>query len=310
MQTLIIGGAQSFIGAAAVGTHADAPAPAASATARLRILSPNLFDAAALTDSPAMAATLPIGNLQDAARARVARTVGLPAIQYLRGDWAAAVACNGFVLWRHNLSGAATLRFRLYAGPAQTGALLYDSGPVKMGNIIPYGEIIYGTDVYGAWLFNAWPVACTILWFASVLAGSFELALSDPANPAGYMQASRIFLGQYFSPGDNFSYGAKMRWEDDSTQERTDGGSLRTDTREPYRVLRLALDFLTEADRAALAEILRANGKSKDLFVSMHPGDSGTKLRDYSVAVKIIEMPDLTSNAPLNYQSDLVLAEA
>ncbi len=278
--------------------------------ANVRLIAPNLFDLATLTDSPSMVATLPVNNLQDMARARVARSVGLPAPQYIRGDWTASQACSGFVLWRHNLTGAATLRLKLWAGSGRTGTLLYDSGSVAIGSIVPYGQYVYGVDTYGAWLFQNWPVACAILWFSPVSALSFELQIADPANTAGYVQASRVFLGQYFSPPDNFSYGGKMRWEDDSTQERTDGGSLRTDSREPYRVFRFDMNWLAEADRAGLAEILRVSGKSRDLFLSMYPGQGDTKDRDYSAVVKIIQMPDLTNDHPLNYQSELVLAEA
>ena len=257
-----------------------------------------------------MVATLPVANLQDSARARVARSVGLPAAQYIRGDWSESTACSGFVLWRHNLTGAATLRLKLWAGAGQTGTLLYDSGAVSIGDIIPYGEYVYGVDTYGAWLFQKWLVACTVLWFESVSALSFELAVSDPANTAGYIEAARIYLGQYFEPQTNISYGYKLRWEDESAQERTDGGSLRTDTREPYRVFSINMSKLTEAERAALSEIYRINGKSKDLFFTGHPEDTGTKGRDYSAAVKIIQMPDLTGDLPLNFNSELVLAEA
>lgn len=275
-----------------------------------RLIAPNAFDVATLTDSPAMVATLPVGNLQDAARARVARSNGLPVTQYVSGDWAASQACSGFVLWRHNLTGAATLRLKLWAGVGKTGTLLYDSGDVAIGDIIPWGEFTWGVDTWGAWLFQDWPVAATIIWFASVSALSFEIAISDPANTAGYIQASRIYLGQYFSPDQNFSFGGKLRWEDDSTQERTEGGSLRTDTREPYRVARISLDELSEIERASLSEILRINGKTSDIFFCAYPEDAGTKGRDYSFAAKIIQMPDMTCNRPLNYQSELVLAEA
>lgn len=164
--------------------------------------------------------------------------------------------------------------------------------------------------MWGGWLFNNWVASCATLWFASVSALSFELALSDPANTAGYMQAGRVYLGQYFSPARNFSLGGKLRWEDDTTQERTDGGTLRSDTREPYRVVTFDWAELVEADRAALAEILRINGKSRDLFVALYPEDIGTKGRDYSFAAKIIQMPDLTGNIPLNFTSQLVLGEA
>jgi hypothetical protein len=278
--------------------------------ANIRLIAPNAFDAATLTDSPAMVATLPVGNLQDAARARVARSVGLPATQYVRGDWPASAACSGFALWRHNLTGAATLRLKLWAGLGQSGTLLYDSGLVAIGSIVPYGELVYGVDTYGGGVFKDWPLGCVLLWFNAVSALSFELAISDPANTAGYLQACRIFLGQYFSPAKNFNYGAKLRWEDDSTQERTDGNSLRTDSRDPYRIVSFDMAELCEAERASLSEILRMSGKSRDLFVAAFPEVGGTKDRDYSFAAKIIQMPDLTGDRPLNYQSELVLAEA
>lgn len=275
-----------------------------------RLLAPNFFDEATLTDSPAMVATLPVGNLQDAARARVARTVGLPAPQYVRGDWPGSRTCNGFALWRHNLTGAATIRLKLWAGLGQTGTLLYDSGAVALGDIIPYGNYVYGVDTYGAWLFQDWIVACATLWFDAVSALSFELQIADSANMTGYFQLARCYLGSYFSPSRNMSFGHKFRWEDDSTQERTDGNTLRTDARERYRVLRLNISTLDEAERGALAEILRINGKELDMFVALFPEDTGTKGRDYSAAVKITQMPDLTGDLPLNYNSELVLAEA
>ena len=275
-----------------------------------RLIAPNALDAATLTDSPAMVATLPVANLQDAARARVARSDGLPATQYVRGDWSASQACSGFAFWRHNLTGAATIRLKLWADTGQSGTLLYDSGAIALGDIIPWGEFTWGVDTWGAWLYQDWPVACAMLWFDSVSALSFELAIADPANTDGYIEAARIFLGQYFSPAKNFSFGGKLRWEDDSIQERTDGGSLRTDSREPYRVLRFNLGEMNEAERAGFSEILRVSGKTRDMFFSAYPEDGGTKDRDYSVAVKIIQMPDLTGNRPLNYESELVLAEA
>lgn len=278
-------------------------------TSNLRILAPNALDLATLTDSPAMVATLPVTHLQDRSRARVARSVGLPSPQYIRGTWSASQAVNGCVIWRHNLTGAATVRLKLWAGADQTGTLLKDSGAIELGDIIQWGEFVWGVDTWGAWLFQDWPVACLQMWFDQVSALSFELQIEDAANTDGYMEASRVYLGKYFSPADGMSRGHKLRWEDDSTQERTDGGTLHTDAREPYRVLRIPLDWLTESERGALAEILRAAGKSSDLFVAMYPDDTGTKGRDYSAAVKLVDMPDIAHRHPLIYGAELVFAE-
>lgn len=279
--------------------------------ARVRIIAPNWIDEAALSASPALAAALPVENLQDDARARVARSVGLPSPQYFRGNWPAFRQVNAFAIWRHNFSGAAGLRLRLYSGLNQSGTLLYDSGVIKLGTIIPWGELVWGVDTYGAELFEDWPVASHVMWFDPVRPLSFELSVDDPANPDGYMQASRLVAGSYFSPTVNFSRPFRMRWEDESTQERTDGGTLRTDEREPYRVFNFRLDWLDEAERAALAEVLRQQAKSKTFFLSMFPGDVGTKRRDFEALVKVVgQVPDVEGNLPLNYRGQLALAEA
>lgn len=140
---------------------------------------------------------------------------------------------------------------------------------------------------------------------------SFELQLADPANPDGYMEFSRLVLGGYFSPSVNFSRPFGLKPEDESTQERTDGGSLRTDERESFRMFRFSLDWLNEAERAAFFEVLRQHGKKKAMFLSMYPDETGTLKRDYSALVKVTGgVPELAGNHPMNYQSQLVLAEA
>lgn len=278
--------------------------------AKLRIIAPNYADDAVLTDSPAMAAALPVANLQDSARARVARSVGLPAPQYVRGNWNESKAVNGFAIWRHNLRATALVRLKLWANQNQAGTLLYDSGAVTIGTIIPYGEFVYGVDVYGGWLFTNWAASYTTLWFDQVHALSFELQMTDAGNPDGYMQVCRLFLGKYWSPSVSHSFGHQMRWQDESTQERTDGNTLRTDPREPFREFRVPVDWLSEADRQALAELIRANGKAKDMFFSLHPDDTGTKGRDYTAACKATDISALVGDKALNFKSELVLAEA
>lgn len=276
----------------------------------VRLVIPNYADNAVLTASPAMVATLPVESLQDDGRVITGRSVGLPAPQYIRGEWAEVKTFSSFQLIRHNISGAGTLRFKAWSGSGRTGTLVYDSGVVTLGTIIPYGEYTYGVDVYGATLYQNWPVSLVMLWFASVSALSFELQISDPINTDGFVEASRLSIGPYISPVRNFTFGHKLRWEDESTQERSEGGSLRTDTKEPFRVFRFTLDMLTESERASFSEFLRVVGKTRTLFLAMFPEDGGTKDRDYSALVKIIEMPDLEGDRAYNFRNELVLAEA
>jgi hypothetical protein len=252
----------------------------------LRILYRNLADAATLGASPAMVSTLPVTNLQVTGRAKVARTTST-ADQALTGDWGSAQPVNGVVLWRHNLTETATWRVRLYAGANQTGTLLYDSGGLA-GAMMPLGDLRWGVDPLGATLHRGWTVAYqAVLWTPTVQARSFRIDLSDAGNPAGYLQAARLFIGAYWSPVQNFDYGASLAWLDDSELIRTDGGSLRTLIRATSRQLGFSLSQMDAADRGAFTDIIREVGKATELFVSLYPNTGGKLERDHQILGKI-----------------------
>jgi len=276
----------------------------------LRIITPNSADEATLTAAPAMVASLPVENLQDQTRARVARTAGLATPQHVYGTWTGPRPCGGFVLWRHNLTAAATLRLVIYEGQNQTGAILYDSGVISLGDGMPaWGEQPWGAFQWGGSIFSDWPVAFVNLWFDQVTAQSFDLQLTDSGNTAGYMQASRLFLGPVFEPTWNFEWGADCHWDEDSVQERTDGGTLRTDAADPYRVWQLSLEYLNDGERAALTEMARVVGRRGDVFLSCFPGVGGARERDYSGVAKLTHGADTPHVRVNEWRANLRFAE-
>jgi hypothetical protein len=278
--------------------------------ANLRIITPNESDDAVLTAVPAMVTTLPVSNLQDQTRSRVARSVGLPTPQYIRGDYNEVKQISSMALVRHNLTGAAEIRLKLWDGAGQTGTLTYDSGVVELGDALGWGDFIWGVDPWGDDQFANWPVAFTVLWFDPFTAQSFEIQITDNANTDGYIEFARLFMGLYWSPETNFSYGAKMAWRENSTQGRTDGGTLRTDARSPYRAWSFDLNFLTQGERAQLADIMRNAGLRNDMFISCFPGEGGARERDYAGAAKLVSLPDITHPFARHYSAPMVLEEA
>lgn len=278
--------------------------------ANVRIITPNDADTATLTAAPAMLASLPVTNLQDQTRARVARTDGLPATQTIYGNWPAPKPISAFAIVRHNLSAAATVRFRAWDGEDQTGTLLRDSGAVQLGEDIPgYGEFAYGMVPYGASVFSDWPVAFYSYWFDVVIARSFQIDITDVGTVAGYMEASRLFVGKYFEPLVNFNWNGDCHWEEDSTQERTGGGTLRTDAKPPYRVWQFNLDYLTSGERATLMQICRQIGLRNDLFISMYPEVGGEMERDHAGQVKLARMPPHPNSFANNWRTELLFKE-
>jgi hypothetical protein len=278
------------------------------AVSNIRILVENKIDSVTLSDSPTMVSTLSVENLQNSLRAKVARTTGI-ADQSILGDWSAPVSISGAAIWRTNLSDEGTWRLRLYDGAGQTGSVVYDSGVIDAAEKITLGDLNWGIDPLGATVYTEWDKISATLWFEAVSALSFELTLSDAGNSDGYMEVSGLYMGVAASPTFNAVNGLALKWQDDTKQERTDGGSLRSDAVEPYRVIQFNLDTLVESERAIFIEMMRSTGLRKDIFVSCFPGAGGKQERDYSFACKLSGQSSSTYATFNIYKQNFVMQE-
>lgn len=121
--------------------------------------------------------------------------------------------------------------------------------------------------------------------------------VSDPDNLQGYLEAGRLVVGEYWSPAHNPDYGASMTIMDSSTHYRTDSGDLRTEAGTRARKMPLQLSGLPAVDRTALANIMRSNGMSGAMLVSLFPASPDLELeRDHTIfgklsSVAAISMP-------------------
>lgn len=278
-------------------------------TENMRIISSNLADGAALTSAD-FVGTLPVSNLQVEGRARVARTANAAGLKVINGDFETARAVSGCVLYGHNLTSSATWRLQCWAGPAQTGAVVYDSSTVRALRRIGWGNFRFGLVPWGATVYSGWPRAHSVLWLPEAVgARSFRLSLADPANAAGYIQAKRLLLGSYFSPGLNPEYGLDLNWRSLTTQQRTQAASLRSDGGPKFRALSGELGHLDASERARWMEISREVGLEREVFVSVFP-DAGSSLeRDYSMLGKFTVMPKGSHGDWASWSSDFVIEE-
>jgi hypothetical protein len=252
----------------------------------MRIISSNDFDSATLTSSPACVAAAPIGNLKLSPRAKVAR-ISPVAAWSISGTWSPSRAVSAFSLYKHNLSGAATVRLRLYSDIAMT-TQIYDSTAITIGTGIAWGTFGWGAVAWAGNGFESWPASYYTMWFSLVAnVAAFRVDISDVGNADGFLEAGRIYMGTYWSPSTDFSYGFDMVWKEQSRQFRTDGGSLRTEGYTPYRSFTVDLNHLSSSDRTALSDMLRKIGMRGDIFVSFFPGLGGDQERDYTAAIKL-----------------------
>lgn len=273
-----------------------------------RILSANTSDAAILTSADFLAG-LPVTNLQVEGRGSVARTANVTGNKVINGNFAGASIVSACILYSHNLSSQATIRLQIWDAANQTGNIVYDSGTGLALPPIGWGEFQWGLSPWGANVFTGWGRAFTDMWFAPVAGLSFRITLSDPLNPAGYIQVKRLLIGPYFEPGVNVSYGLNVQWDTNDEQIRTQGGSLRTDNRVMFRTMRGTFGHLTTGERGIFMDILRRIGKRTETFVSVWPEAGGSLERDNALLGKFVQMPDLTNGNLSSYSSQLVFEE-
>lgn len=274
----------------------------------VRIVSTNTADSATLSSSD-FVATLPVTNLQVEGRGKVARTTNATGDKVINGNFAGAVVVACMLLYNHNLTSQATMRLQIWDAANQTGNITYDSGAIPALPALGWGEFQWGASPWGATVFTGWGSAFSDLWFDAVAGLSFRITLSDPSNPAGYLQVKRLLIGSYFEPGVNVSYGMQLGWKDNSEQVRTQGGSLRTDARVLYRALSAELGHLTPAERAIFMDIVRTIGLRKETFISVWPDAGGALERDHAMLGKFVSMPDMTHPTPSSYTSNIEFEE-
>lgn len=269
----------------------------------IRFVINNQHDTATLT---ATSEATPIDYTKDQKRGRVWRSTDATA-QLITGTLPSPTHANSLVIGRHNFSSDATLRLIL-----KNGAIpIYDSGSQSVEELIPCGVWRAGIDPWGATFNDQIKPQIGTLWFDIQSFDNYELTITDTANPNGFYEVSRIFLGLSFEPTVNFSMNNQLEWFEDVEHERSAGGSLHSNSSSGvYRRLTIPLDWLNEADRTALLSNFYGAGKGSDLYVSCYPEAGGMKEIEYSFIAKRENNYSVKHNIRNNWQSQLVLVEA
>ena len=236
--------------------------------------------------------TLPATNIQLPQHTKTVRTTNL-ANMSVDIDWGGATKrVDGVAIVRHNLSSAANWRVRLYGGHNQTGSILYDNTETALP-INDVDDENWGSDPTATNVFQYWENSDKFsqMFFTQVNALSARITLIDAANPDGYMQVGRLFMGVVATPSINIGLGLNSGWQEATKQFRTEGGTLRSDPKPQFRSFSLTMNDLTHGERSGFNEMVRQVGMRKDWFVDVFPDEGGGQERDYTMACKFSTMP-------------------
>lgn len=235
---------------------------------------PNRTEGATLTGG-AWSATLPLTNLKTRFTFEPARSANtLPASTQCDVALDAPRDIKCVALLRHNLRVGSSYRLRLSATAGDYSAPLWDSGTRAVwGSMFPFGVMGWGD--YGWW--GGMPGAEDIAGYPSMLlcvlptvvrARYLRLELLDEGNPAGYVEAARLWVSGQWQPRWNASYGMQLGWEDPSRTEAALDGTEYHDERPKTRALVASLDWLsTDEGHAVYLEMQRQLGTTRELLV-------------------------------------------
>lgn len=150
-------------------------------------------------------------------------------------------AWRAFGLFRTNLTGAATVRWRVGAVAAMTSGVVFDTGTVAAGVAAGFGQ--------------------SVLVAAAAVAGRYcRLDVADPGNPDGVLNVPLIFAGPVWQPASNISAESAFGRDDSTDEVVTRGGQEYPTSRFVRRRWEIALarvraaevwPFAMELDRVA-----------------------------------------------------------
>ncbi len=279
-----------------------------------RIIMENMADSATLSADPDFAADLSLTGaeegvgIQRSERCFTARTVGLPAVQriYFSLPEARVVANDGFVL-QGNFSSDAVIKISLYPGAVQAGETILDTEPEGVWKLIPWEDFLpWGSFEWGASQFTRQlgvDPQFTQAFTANNDGDMYQsgvIEVYDAANPAGFIDVNRFFLGAWIQPQRGASFGATVKNVDDSELEPDDGAGLKGFEREKYRKVTFDLNGLKNADFSALWAGFNYCGKTKEIYVDVRPNQIGTQKTIWALRGHFVSEPEF-NKATVNH---------
>lgn len=224
-------------------------------------LSSRHVDAATVVASTELS-TLPATNLQSLRPDKVWRAGGCAA-EYITVDFGSSVAATALMLVGHNLSSAATLRWRMAASAAGvTAAPSVD------------------TTALSAWPSSGkhsdpdWPFEASLLtWSNSTGYRYGRLDIADSGNTDGYVEAGRLLVGPAYIPAVNVDNNPALGLASPAYVNRTAYGRTYADDRgPPSRAMQLQMSSIDEAEMTdSLFELQRYCGVGRDFGFCLDP---------------------------------------
>ncbi|CAH1670817.1 MULTISPECIES: hypothetical protein [unclassified Chelatococcus] len=249
----------------------------------------------ALSDGGAFAAGygswvtgLPLANLQNNQLFRRARSTNLTLTSTrFRIGFSAPIAQRVFLLGPHNGSGGMQYRIRGYSNSGYS-SLIFDTGWIGRS----VSSLTLPWETFNWWLGGAgtenddpevrpWIIH---VFDDQVAAQYWQVEIDDTGNAAGYFEAGRLFMADWWEPSINYQYGNNgLTFEPNVIRETSASGAEYSERRGPaVRVFSFNLDHLPEAELYSSGyRMMRLAGDDREVFVIPDPADAFIQRRSF-----------------------------
>jgi len=251
------------------------------------IIAPIQSDGHTLSASPSLVVQFPPSYLQRPGSSKSARSTSL-APQYIFGEMPESVPVQGSLAALFGqFTSAAEVQIRLFSGAGRVG-LVYDSGALP---VAPKG---------GKW-FLVFPTS--VAHFRS-----YEILLTDPNNPVGYHQCSRLVVGEYFQPVINIEPDFSYQRNTTTSQKRLADGSLHAIAGGNFTDFSFTFAHLQDSERGKIDDFIGAVSLHRDFFMALMP-THGSRY-DFASVVMFTETTALSYQKIDTYGASFGVSEA
>lgn len=152
--------------------------------------------------------------------------------------------------------------------------------------------------------------SCARRWTPRTTVRAIAIDISDTGNAMGYIEASRLVVGDYWSPKYNFDYGAQSAPVDTTTLDRSGAGTQYAIPGSRHDALSINMQWLQSDDRSALAKIIRRNGLLVPMFVSLYPeAADSVQEADYQVYGRMSSIGAIAAQSYGYYSAPLAIEQ-
>lgn len=216
--------------------------------------------------------------------------------EILKGNFSSKKELNMVYLAGHNFTKDAKIKIIFYSDFNQAGTIEWNS------------------HYFDAWNFSGnkdfltWEKGHSVRYIPAIIAAkSFSLFIKDPTN--SFVQMERLWIGEYFCPHFNMSWGTELKSVDNSRETVMESGSSYSDGVAIWREMAFNLAFINYEDRATFFDLCYRIGKRRDFFISMFPEVWSEKERDYTILAKQKNFPAMINDFYQNFAARFELRE-